>query len=529
MPLSWEPDFSEALKTHEVLHELVGLYFRHIHNIAHTMFHEPSFMHHMREGTASMKHVYGMCALAARFSKNPIFHGISPCSRGKVYAFQAVRLCRQCTDTPSLETIQALLLIGYFFSGEVDHQRKHIYVGLARLHAEALSLWGSATQSSSNAVIQEEYRRTCFSVRIATHWSASDMFMEPEDTCHSSEMVPEIDDVLFHTLTSAELLRKPPLAPTFRCDMWAQMARTLDIFTKINGLLRQLSRGVITLNDYCQEAPILEDRLNQWYENLPEHLTYSYDHLIFFLERHLGRTFLSMHIGYYHFRQMLFFPFLKAGVGREATTTEPKAAKCNESAATVSEILNYATSLENCELDYFIYGHIAVVSSCVHLHSLLFSDDLSELFMARQRLILNFKFLMRVKSYWPIVDSSVSRLRTFQNSCRNSMSDPFALDNWMARFLTEHSSCLAERQTDDSLSSSFGVERISTQSAEYNAELSGIAQSSGILNTPNPGALEGSQLKEPENAWDGLSYLMNDQSITNEALADNAIDWLLKD
>ncbi|GMF78644.1 unnamed protein product [Aspergillus oryzae] len=471
MPLSWEPDFSEALKTHEVLHELVGLYFRHIHNIAHTMFHEPSFMHHMREGTASMKHVYGMCALAA--------------------------------------------------SGEVDHQRKHIYVGLARLHAEALSLWGSATQSSSDAVIQEEYRRTCFSVRIATHWSASDMFMEPEDTCHSSEMVPEIDDVLFHTLTSAELLRKPPLAPTFRCDMWAQMARTLDIFTKINGLLRQLSRGVITLNDYCQEAPILEDRLNQWYENLPEHLTYSYDHLIFFLERHLGRTFLSMHIGYYHFRQMLFFPFLKAGVGREATTTEPKAAKCNESAATVSEILNYATSLENCELDYFIYGHIAVVSSCVHLHSLLFSDDLSELFMARQRLILNFKFLMRVKSYWPIVDSS--------NSCRNSMSDPFALDNWMARFLTEHSSCLAERQTHDSLSSSFGVERISTQSAEYNAELSGIAQSSGILNTPNPGALEGSQLKEPENAWDGLSYLMNDQSITNEALADNAIDWLLKE
>ena len=67
MPLSWEPDFSEALKKHEVLHELVRLYFRHIHNIAHTMFHELSFMHHMKEGTASMKHVYGMCALAARY------------------------------------------------------------------------------------------------------------------------------------------------------------------------------------------------------------------------------------------------------------------------------------------------------------------------------------------------------------------------------------------------------------------------------------------------------------------------------
>ncbi|KAE8375135.1 hypothetical protein BDV26DRAFT_283711 [Aspergillus bertholletiae] len=529
MPPSRGPDFSEALQTHEVLHELVGLYFRHIHNIAHTMFHEPSFMQRMKEGTASMKHVYGMCALAARFSKNPVFRDISPCSRGQVYAFQAMRLCRQCMDTPSLETIQALLLIGYFFSGEVDHQRKHIYVGLARLHTEALSLWGSLTQSVTNAIYREEYRRTCLSVRIATHWSASDMFMEPEDTCHSPEMIPKVDDVLFHTLTSAELLREPQLAPTFRCDMWAQMAGTLDIFTKINGLLRQLSRGVITLSDYFQEAPLLEDRLNRWYENLPEHLTYSYDHIIFFLERNLGRTFLSMHIGYYHFRQMLFFPFLKAGAGRDATATEPNAAKCNESAATVSEILNYATSLENCELDYFIYGHIAVVSSCVHLHSLLFSDDLSELFMARQRLILNFKFLMRVKSYWPIVDSSVSRLRIFQNSCRNSISDPFVLDNWMARFLTEHSSSLAERQALGSVSSNFGVERLSTPSAEYSEELSGDPQSSEILNSLGPVALEGSQSKETENAWDGLSYLMNDQSITNEALADNAIDWLLKD
>ncbi|KAF7619014.1 hypothetical protein AFLA_000654 [Aspergillus flavus NRRL3357] len=77
------------------------------------MFHEPSFMHHMREGTASMKHVYGMCALAARFSKNPIFHGISPCSRGKVYAFQAVRLCRQLAKLIIKENTYMLDSRGY--------------------------------------------------------------------------------------------------------------------------------------------------------------------------------------------------------------------------------------------------------------------------------------------------------------------------------------------------------------------------------------------------------------------------------
>jgi hypothetical protein len=93
------------------------------------------------------------------------------------------------------------------------------------------------------------------------------------------------------------------------------MAQTLDIFTKISGLLRQLSRGVISLDDYCRVWPILEGRLDRWNGDLPEHLTYSVDNIMFFKEKQLGRTYLVMHIGYHPFRQMLFFPFAQGRYG----------------------------------------------------------------------------------------------------------------------------------------------------------------------------------------------------------------------
>lgn len=55
-----------VLGSQELFLELVPLYFHYIHNIAHTIFHEPSFMRRLKDGSASMIHVYAMCALAAR-------------------------------------------------------------------------------------------------------------------------------------------------------------------------------------------------------------------------------------------------------------------------------------------------------------------------------------------------------------------------------------------------------------------------------------------------------------------------------
>jgi hypothetical protein len=230
------------------------------------------------------------------------------------------------------------------------------------------------------------------------------MAMEPMRLPDGPDFLPKIDDATFRSV-SAELLNVTHVQDASRCDMWAQMARTLGIYAKINTLMRQLSRNMISFEEYCVQAAKLETTLEQWAENLPPKLTWSFDNLMLLAGQRLGQIYLAMHIGYFHFRQMLFFPFLDSRAARNPGPD--RAAKCKDSAAVVSSILQYSKNIKNCELEYFIYGHIAVVSSCVHLHTLLFSDDYRELSMARQRLVSNFQYLMTVKSFWPIVEHYV--------------------------------------------------------------------------------------------------------------------------
>ncbi|KAL4983693.1 hypothetical protein BDW68DRAFT_194215 [Aspergillus falconensis] len=502
-----------GLASREIWVELVHLYFRFIHDIAHTVFHEPTFLRRLYDGTAPMIQVYAI------FSSNPIFDGTAPCDRGKAFIAEAARLCQQYMIFPSLETAQAFLLIGYYFSGESNVDGKHIYVGLARLHAERLSLSGNLS-----AVYQEEYRRTWLSIHITSHWTAWDMAMEPLSLPDGSDFLPKIDDATFRA-TDVQLLNVNHVQDEFRCDMWAQMARTIGIFAKVNNLLRRLSRNIISFDDYCVQAAELETSLDRWAENLPPKLTWSFENLMSLAGRRLGQIYLAMHVGFFHFKQMLFFPFLDA---RAVRNSKPNGAiKCKDSASVVSSILQYSKNIKDCELDNFIYGHIGVVSSCVHLHTLLFSDDYRELSITRQRLVSNFQYLMALKSYWTIVEHFAIQLRAFQNSCRDSISDPFILDNWMARFLTEHSSLLSERQLTQSSEPEVLV--ASGPKTSSGTVTPAMLPTIGFLTTRADGNNESSMTEDELTQWSDLSRLLHDQDITGDALVDSALNWLLDD
>ncbi|KAL4972417.1 hypothetical protein BDW66DRAFT_162904 [Aspergillus desertorum] len=516
-PLNLPSNVSDAplggLASQEICFELVQLYFRFIHDIAHTIFHEPTFLRRLYDGTAPMIQVYAI------FSSNPIFHGTAPCDRGKTFAAEAVRLCQQYMISPSLETAQAFLLIGYYFSGESNVDGKHIYVGLARLHAERLSLC-----DTPSAVYQEEYRRTWLSIHITSHWSAWDMAMEPLSLPDGSDFIPRIDDATFRT-ANAQLLNISHVQNESRCAMWAQMARTIGIFAKVNNVLRRLSRNIISFDDYCVQAAELETSLDQWAENLPPGLTWSFENLMSLAGRRLGQIYLAMQVGFFHFKQMLFFPFLDA---RAIRSSKPNGAiKCKDSASVVSSILQYSKNIKDCELDNFIYGHIGVVSSCVHLHTLLLSDDYRELSITRQRLVSNFQYLMALKSYWPIVEHFAVQLRTFQNSCRDSISDPFILDNWMARFLTEHSSLLSERQLSQSAEPE--VPTANGPKTSSGTSTPAMLPTIEFLTTYVDGNNESSITEDELTQWSDLSRLLHNQEMTGEALVDSALSWLLDD
>jgi hypothetical protein len=82
-------------------------------------------------------------------------------------------------------------------------------------------------------------------------------------------------------------------------------------------------------------------------------------------------------------------------------------------------------------------GHILVIASTIQIHTLLFSDNEEQISAARSRLEKNFEILSQLRTYWPTLDVSFTRLRAFHQACRDSMDESFRLDLWMLRFLSE--------------------------------------------------------------------------------------------
>lgn len=116
----------------------------------------------------------GLCddrygAYPHRFSQHETLKDTLPSKRGKIYADEAFRNLHPKLFIPSLETVQACLLLGQFLGGEGEYRTKHIYVGIARLHAEVIRLW--EIPDDLPIVDREERRRTWLTVRINHQWS----------------------------------------------------------------------------------------------------------------------------------------------------------------------------------------------------------------------------------------------------------------------------------------------------------------------------------------------------------------------
>lgn len=85
----------------------------------------------------------------------------------------------------------------------------------------------------------------------------------------------------------------------------------------------------------------------------------------------------------------------------------------------------------------------------MHIHTLLFSPQEYQIAKARCRLERNFETLMRLQQYWPNLELSLSRLRSFRNACLTSMDTSFCMDQWMLRFLLEHGNVVGDKFVQD--------------------------------------------------------------------------------
>jgi alpha-L-rhamnosidase len=126
------------------------------------------------------------------------------------------------------------------------------------------------------------------------------------------------------------------------------------------------------------------------------------------------------------------------------------AARCKTHAAALSDIMWDTNSTPGMECLWSpVNGHLLVVASSIHLHTLLFSGDGIEIASARKLLEQNFIMLLHFRKFWPLLEFSMSRLRAFHRACQmNAAEKNFDMDRWMITFLNRYGSRVPERWSE---------------------------------------------------------------------------------
>lgn len=220
--------------------------------------------------------------------------------------------------------------------------------------------------------------------------------------------------------------------------MWAYATRLVEILGAIHDLNRQIVDHKIAMQVAEECVRGLGMRLDEWTAALPQHFAETDINLDAHIQRGTGGLFVALHLGYHHYSTLLYFRYL--GTASTNTATQNGYAdQCRTHASSFASLLRKSRVAPGSEAQYATVGHMAVVSSSVILHTLLFGSS-EQISHAKADLTSNFAALLELKKFWPCLERTMGRLLLFQNRCLQAKtSDVHRIDHWMLRYLVEHS------------------------------------------------------------------------------------------
>lgn len=230
---------------------------------------------------------------------------------------------------------------------------------------------------------------------MADRWSSSSLGLPPQIRDTDLAVDLPMDETMFESLAPDETKLNSPWQP----GIWAHKISLARLFGPIQDLNHRSVYGNVTAEELESSVASLSRLLEDWESMIPHDVIMNAENL----ERHIqaghGGAFVALHLGYHHYATLLYFRFLEP-----AASSSPFAAlyrtKCKFHASSYSELVKLARHKENCEVIYPTVGHMAVVSSSVLLHTLLFSED-ENLQGARDALNANFEAILELRRYWP--------------------------------------------------------------------------------------------------------------------------------
>lgn len=250
-----------------------------------------------------------------------------------------------------------------------------------------------------------------------------------------------IDELTFDKLTEDSFLPVGDVSSSASC-MWSQMIPLTHIYAQIQDLNHYMMGRNDDQEKYLTSVSSFSDQLDRWKWNLPVKLQETSDNLAYFASKKIGHVFVALHVGYHYHCILLFYRFLHDGGDPAASLDQQRyAQQCKYHAIAISSLLwsSYQDFHVNCV--WIMVSHLLVISSSVHLHTLLLSaDQAAAISEARGLLEHNFQVLMRLRLYWPWLNQTLNRLKAFQEACLQAreVSEVFKMNDWLLRFLHEH-------------------------------------------------------------------------------------------
>jgi hypothetical protein len=286
---------------------------------------------------------------------------------------------------------------------------------------------------------------------MVDEWSSTGVQVPKQIAVPPADVPLPMEEMSFLQLRghdTIDTIETDEFASSSSSSLLAQMIVLNRILADVNRLNRNaVNAGTMALA--MGEVESLSRRLDDWEMQLPEFIRDNPSNLAHYAAQGLGRIYVAVYLGFYHFGQLLFYQYLHSST-EEPDSTSPThrlAQKCKDHAAKLCIITYTAHQTPGCDVLYNMVGHVLVIASTVQIHTLLFSTDEDEIAAAKQRLENNFEILMKLRGLWPSLDYCMMRLQAFHKACRNSMETSFKLDRWMLKFLSEFAKPVDDKPT----------------------------------------------------------------------------------
>ncbi|TLS25519.1 hypothetical protein PpBr36_06872 [Pyricularia pennisetigena] len=417
--------------------DMVHIYLDLIHDKPHTLFHPATLLRDVHDGVVPDQVLYSILAMAAPFLvTDQASTAIRPADLLEV----ARDALKADLETMSLDNVRAAVLIGNLCGALGYPDAEILYFGIALRIAQIIRLPAPAPTDS---VIEQEVKlRVWWSLYMIDRWSSAGTDIRRQLADDDKHPLP-MDELQFHRLEpSAQLPPVPSRAGWSESDfqrpgLWGRMVQLAGVFAAIQDSHRRHVEGMVDNARMEDDTQRIGDYLDSWARDLPPELACTPENVERQARLGLGSAFVALHLGFFHYSTLLYFPFLDLQL-RETDRELRFASRCRYYAAAFSDLLSLAHACKGCDAVYLVVAHMTVVSSAALLHMLLFGSD-TEIPSARRRLEANFEILVKLRAYWPAVGLMMERLFTFQRACMSSANpNTHQVDRWMGKFLLQH-------------------------------------------------------------------------------------------